>query len=74
MSSRYTWIQAHFQPKEPGSYLVTTAHRKIRIDRWDGEQWGLCRPRSEIKQRDKGRYKPHLAWMPLPTPAREEEL
>lgn len=64
---RADWINADiFNPKEVGSYLVTTANGKIRIDRFDGEGWGLCQPRTQIKERDKGRYKPHRAWTFLP--------
>ena len=64
-----TWITCDINPLTIGAYLVTTANGAVRIDRWDGESWGLCRPRVEIKARNKGRYKPHRAWMPLPTPA-----
>ena len=68
------WIQIKWKPKEVGTYLVATSKGKIRIDRWDGESWGLCRPRTELKRRNQGRYKPHIAWMPLPNPPRKEDL
>lgn len=66
------WMPCEYkQPEEAGTYLVSTAGQKIRIDRWDGEAWGLCRPRNQIKHRDKGRYKPHRAWCYLPKPYEE---
>lgn len=69
---RSVWVPASMPPVEVGSYLVATANGKLRMDRWDGEQWGLCRPRNELKTIDKGRYKPHKAWCSIP-PYRESE-
>ena len=60
------WIPCEIPPVEAGSYLVNTAHGKIRIDRYDGHYWGLCKPRAEISVMDKGRYKPHRAWAIMP--------
>lgn len=60
------WIPCDkFLPERNGTYLVTTANGKIRMDRFVDGAWGLClaRPKS-----DKGRYRPHLAWMYLPKP------
>jgi len=70
---RADWIPTPWKPKEVGSYLVTTAKGKVTMDRWDGEGWGLCRPRTEIKRRGQGRYRPHKAWSPLPPAYKEEE-
>lgn len=70
---RIYWIPVRFQPKEPGAYLVTTAKNAVMIDRWDGESWARCIPRVGIHG-SYGRYPMHLAWMPLPKPARKEEL
>ncbi len=57
-----------YKPNIVGSYLVITCKGRLRIDRWDGEAWGLCRPRNQIKSRDKGRYKPHRAWCYIQIP------
>lgn len=51
------------QPDEDGIYLVTTVNGKVRIDRYVDGQWGLCSPRNMAR----GRYRPHLAWMRLPS-------
>ena len=54
-------------PKKDGVYLVTTANGKIRMDRFVGGAWGLCLARPK---NGKGRYRPHVAWMYLPRPAK----
>ena len=59
-----------FLPDREGTYLVTTANGKIRLDRFVDGAWGLCLARPS---NDKGRYKPHLAWMFLPRPAQFDE-
>lgn len=65
-----------YKPNEIGTYLVVTNNGHLRIDRWDGEMWGLCRPRNQIPNRDKGRYKPHKAWsyMRVPEELRERSV
>lgn len=63
---KIVWMPMDIPPVEAGSYLITTCKDKIRIDRWDGSEWGLCRPRYERNNRDKGRYRPHKAWSYLP--------
>lgn len=57
----FNWYSTRTPPLEVGSYLVTTATGKVMVDRWDGNDWGQCRPR-------KGRYRPHKAWGHLPKP------
>lgn len=52
-------------PDRNGTYLVTTAKGKIRMDRFIDGAWGLCLPRPK---NGKGRYKPHKAWAYLPRP------
>ena len=64
------WIQAKYQPKEAGTYLVTTCNGKLMLDRWDGETWGRCNLRNKIDGTHPG-YSNHRAWMVLP-PAYEE--
>lgn len=63
---KIAWIPIDIPPVEVGSYLVTTCKGKIRLDRYDGDQWGLCKPRAEVTQMDKGRYRPHKAWAMMP--------
>lgn len=65
------WIPCDkFLPERNGTYLVTTANGKIRMDRFVDGAWGLCLARPK---NDKGRYRPHLAWMFLPRPAQFDE-
>ena len=44
--------------------LVTTVNGAVRIDRFIDGQWGACMP--HVK--NKGRYRPHVAWAYLPKP------
>ena len=68
-SNMINWLPCDmFTPVEAGTYLVTTVGGYIRLDRWDGEYWGLCKPRHEIPRRNQGRYKPHKAFAYLPRP------
>ena len=63
------WIPCDkFLPERDGTYLVTTANGKIRLDRWVCGAWGLCLPRP---RNSKGRYRPHIAWQHLPKPYKE---
>lgn len=65
------WIPCDkFLPERNGTYLVTTANGKIRMDRFVDGAWGLCLARPK---NSKGRYRPHLAWMFLPHPAQFDE-
>lgn len=64
----FNWYSTDTPPLEAGIYLVTTANNKVRIDRYDGEHWGLCKPRHEIRKRHQGRYRLHRAWGHLPRP------
>lgn len=60
------WIPCdRFMPDRDGVYLVTTANGKIRMDRFVDGAWGLCLARPNG---NKGRYRPHKAWMYLPKP------
>lgn len=70
---RADWIEIKYRPKEVGHYLVTTAKDKVVIDRWDGETWGKCTPRSDIKGRSYGKYRQHKAWTPLPPSYKGED-
>lgn len=70
---KIAWIPIDIPPVEAGSYLVTTCKGKVRFDRYDGDQWGLCKPRNEIKNIDKGRYKMHKAWSFVPPAAQYED-
>ncbi len=64
MTNQWGWIPCDkINPLKPGAYLVTTAHGKIRIDRWDGEMWAMCNPANK-----RGRYKLHRAFTYLPKP------
>ena len=66
---RCEWVPCDkFLPDKEGVYLVTTANGKIRLDRFFGGAWGLCLARPS---NDKGRYRPHKAWMFLPKPYKE---
>ena len=51
-------------PDKDGTYLVTTVNGAVRIDRFVDGQWGACMPHAN----NKGRYRPHLAWMFMPRP------
>lgn len=65
------WIPCDkFLPDRDGTYLITTANGKIRLDRWCNGAWGLCLARPS---NDKGRYRPHKAWQYLPNPAKFDE-
>lgn len=65
--NNWSWLPCdRFEPTRPGTYLVTTANGYIRIDRWDGEEWGLCRVRHEVRHRNKGRYRLHRAFAEMP--------
>lgn len=67
MRTNLIWLPCEeYKPNIIGTYLVVTNKGAIRIDRWDGEMFGLCRPRHQIKNRDKGKYKPHRAWAYMP--------
>ena len=70
---RADWTPVRFHPKEPGAYLVTTAHGKVMIDRWNGEWWGRCVPRQSVSDRGFGRFPLHKAWTPLPPGYKEIE-
>lgn len=71
---RTDWIPIRFNPREAGTYLVATHNGAVRLDRWDGESWGLSLPRTATKYRNRGRYKPHIAWTTLPKAPRKEDL
>lgn len=59
------WIPCDkYLPDRDGVYLVTTVNGGIRIDRFVDGAWGLCLPRAK----NKGRYRPHIAWTFLPKP------
>lgn len=65
------WIPCdRFLPDRDGTYLVTTANGKIRLDRFVDGAWGLCLPRPK---NNKGRYRPHKAWAYLPKAYGESE-
>lgn len=67
---RNQWIPCdRFLPDRDGKYLVTTVNGAVMIDRWADGAWGACMP--HVK--NKGRYRPHIAWMFLPNPARFDE-
>lgn len=62
------WIPCDkFVPDREGKYLVTTVNGAVRIDRWSDGAWGACMP--HVK--NKGRYRPHVAWQYLPKPYKE---
>ena len=64
------WISCkHFLPAKDGKYLVTTVNGAVRIDRFSHGEWGACMPHAK----NKGVYRPHLAWSYLPRPARFDE-
>lgn len=50
------------QPRQDGTYLVTTAKGKVRFDRFVDGEWGLCNPQL------RGGYRPHAAWAAVPEP------
>lgn len=59
------WIPCDkFLPDRNGKYLVTTVNGAVRIDRFVDGQWGACMPHAK----NKGRYRPHLAWTYMPKP------
>ena len=62
------WIPCDmFLPDKEGTYLVTTANGKIRLDRFVDGVWGLC----QARHTQKGRYRLHKAWTYLPKPYTE---
>lgn len=63
---RTDWIESKWKPKEAGVYLVISCKGKVMLDRWDGETWGRCNLRNNIKGTHPG-YRDHLAWTTVPS-------